>query len=269
MSRHDQDDSAPRSTDPVDYQRLPQPIGAMLKAFADGHTIASHAHPRDQLLYSIKGVMRLRTERASLVVPPDRAAYIPGGLHHTVTMHGRVEMRTLYIAPPIDTPSRSEIRVLAVTPLLRELIDALCRESMIYAPDTRAGLIATLIQLELAQADELSLAVPLPQDPRLQRLCAGILADPADRRTLDRWSEVAGAAPRTLARLFEAELGMGFSTWRQRVRFQRAVEALGRGEPVGRVAQDAGYRSASAFTAAFRRVMGEAPTGRSRNLRKP
>ena len=73
-------------------------------------------------------------------------------------------------------------------------------------------------------------------------------------------SEIAGASPRTLARLFERDLGMSFNQWRQRIRFHNALEALSCGEPISRVAEQHGYRSASAFSAAFRKVMGTPPS---------
>ena len=72
--------------------------------------------------------------------------------------------------------------------------------------------------------------------------------------------EIAGASARTLARLFESELDLSFTAWRQRVRFHNALEAIARNEPIERIAADNGYRSPSAFSAAFRSVMGHAPT---------
>jgi quercetin dioxygenase-like cupin family protein len=64
---------ATRSTDPEDYQNLPQAVGAMSKVFADGYVIPLHQHQRDQLLYAISGIMRLRTEREAWIVPRDSA----------------------------------------------------------------------------------------------------------------------------------------------------------------------------------------------------
>ena len=145
-------------------------------------------------------------------------------------------------------------------PLLHQLILALTEEAVNYEPGSRADLIARLIDLELRQLRELSLNVPLPKDPRLQRLCAELLSRPADRRRLDEWGDFAGASPRTLARLFQRDLGMSFNLWRQRVRFHHAVEALSDGQPIALVAHDHGYRSASAFTAAFVKVMGMPPS---------
>ncbi len=250
----------PRSTEPLDYQNLEQPIGAMARSFVDGYHIPLHHHDRDQLLYAICGVMRLRTEHEAWVIPPDRAVYIPAKTPHAVSMHGTVDMRTLYIKT-VSCDSRVGVtRVLAVSKLLRELVLALSEEPIDYGADSRGDRLSKLIELELGHARELSFSVPLPHDTRLQRLCAAILANPADCRTLTQWSELAGASPRTLARLFKADTGMNFNKWRQRIRFHNALEALSAGEPISSVAHQNGYRSASAFSAAFSKEMGIAPS---------
>lgn len=249
-----------RSTDPRDYQDLPQSVGAMSKYFADGLEIPLHEHERDQLLYATSGIMRLRTEREAWIVPRNSAVYIPAGRCHAVTMHGNVDMRTLYIDTGAIREAPPALRVIAVSRLLRELILALSEEPVVYGPDSRGALIAQLIEMEIGRAPELSLKVPLPTDARLQRLCAHLLADPSDRRTLDAWAEVAGSSSRTLARLFDRDLGMSFNRWRQRIRFHNALEALSCGAPISTVAHNHGYRSASAFSAAFGKVMGVPPS---------
>ena len=249
-----------RSTEPKDYQDLPQTIAAMPKAFVDGWVIPPHHHARDQLLFAQQGIMRLRTDHCTWVVPRNSAVYIPGGTDHSVIMHGDVDMRTLYIdrqrvrtAPPVLT-------VIAVSTLLRELILALCEEPVDYAPESRAARVASLIEAEIGRAKSLSFNVPLPTDPRLQKVCAQLLAFPSDRRSLDEWSDLAGVSPRTLARLFERDLGMGMNRWRQRIRFQGALESLFDGMPISRVARMHGYNSPSAFTSAFRKTMGFTPS---------
>lgn len=249
-----------RSTDPLDYQKLPQAIGLMTKSFDDGYVIAPHEHERDQLLYATQGIMRLRTAQDAWIVPRDGAVYIPAGVEHSISMHGPVDMRTLYIDTGLIAEMQSNMCVIEVSSLLRELILALGEEPVVYDQDGRGGMIAGLIEVEIGRARELFLNIPLPTDKRLQRLCAELLADPSDRRTLDAWSDVAGASARTLARLFEQDMGMSFNKWRQRIRFHNALEALTAGEPISRVAEEHGYRSASAFSAAFRKVMGRAPS---------
>jgi AraC-like DNA-binding protein/mannose-6-phosphate isomerase-like protein (cupin superfamily) len=260
---------APRSTDASDYQDLMQPIGAMAKYFDDGFSIPLHHHDRDQLLYAVSGVMRLRTTQDAWVIPSDRAVYIPAGVEHSVTMHGNVDMRTLYIAASPASDEGMLVRVVVVSNLLRELILALSREPVQYGADSRGAHIAKMIHFELNGARQLAFSIPLPRDRRLQRLCAALLANPADRRTLENWSEVAGASPRTLARLFESNVGMNFNRWRQRIRLHNALEALSRGDPISRVARQNGYHSTSAFSAAFKAAMGMPPSQvRSSSLKR-
>lgn len=78
-----------------------------------------------------------------------------------------------------------------------------------------------------------------------------------------RFEDVAaavGLVPRSLARRFEAEVGM---TWRalRRMRVLRAVERLAADDaPVTRIANGVGYGSLSAFNAAFRELTGLTPS---------
>jgi AraC-like DNA-binding protein len=204
--------------------------------------------------------MRLRTSGDAWIVPRNSAVYIPAGTLHSVGMHGDVDMRTLYIDTSVSETLPKSLSVFSVSNLLRELILVLSEEPVDYARGSRGDMIAQLIKVEIGHARELTLKVPLPKDVRLQRLCAELLADPSDRRTLSAWADTAGASARTLARLFEQDLGMGFNHWRQRVRLHSALEALSRGEPIARVARQHGYLSTSAFSAAFGKVMGFAPS---------
>ena len=67
--------------------------------FDDGHVIQEHSHPEDQLAFASKGVMTVRTKQGIWVVPPLRAVWIPAGTPHSITMSGRVSLRTLYFLP--------------------------------------------------------------------------------------------------------------------------------------------------------------------------
>lgn len=244
------------STDPSDYQSLPQRLAVMPKRFPDGFHIAPHHHPRDQLIYAVSGVMRIETADDAWVVPPDRALLMPAGVEHSVEVRGNVDMRTLYITPSEPV----EIKVLTVSPLLRELITALACEPMDYSGNRRAEQIAELIATELARAEALPLNIPLPRDVRLQQLCQRLLIDPSIKLSLEQLADQTAASSKTLARLCTKELGMRFSIWRRRVRFSKAFELLGRNRPMKEIAASCGYESPSAFTFAFRREFGAAPT---------
>jgi AraC-like DNA-binding protein len=62
-----------------------------------------------------------------------------------------------------------------------------------------------------------------------------------------------------LQRLFLTETGLALETWRGRARMQQAVVALSAGASVTGTALEAGYQSASAFIAAFKRTFGTTP----------
>ena len=246
--------------DPPGYRAVPRAVAAIPNQYPAGYRITPHVHPRDQLLYAVTGVMRVETDTEAWIVPPDRAVYLPAGTRHSVAIRGALEMRSLYIDPRSTAGIERRSAVLEVSDLLRALVLALLDEPALYEEDGRGGLIARLILLELAMAQRLPLVVPMPADQRLRRLCDAVLANPECTATLDGWAAEAGASARTLARLFQRQLNMGFAAWRQRVRFHNAIEALAARQPIARVARDNGYRSASAFSAAFRRTMGMAPS---------
>jgi AraC-like DNA-binding protein len=99
----------------------------------------------------------------------------------------------------------------------------------------------------------------LPDDDRARQVALTLLDHPADKRTLPEWGREVGASARTLARGFLAGTGIPFGRWRTLLRLQAALPALAAGEPVSTVARRAGYDTASAFAAAFRRETGSTP----------
>lgn len=90
-------------------------------------------------------------------------------------------------------------------------------------------------------------------------LCEALYADPADPRAPEDWGRELGMSGRTLARRFEAEIGMSLRSWRRRLRLFKAVEPMGGGLSVTQTAMQLGYGSTSAFVYAFRTGMGRSP----------
>ena len=249
-----------RSTQPDDYQDLPVAVAVMQKYFPTAHVIAPHDHRRDQLLYAVSGTMRIRTDTHSWIVPPERALYMPHRMVHSVSMRNPVEMRTLYIEPRSHPRLPATCVVITPSALLKELISALLGEPLNYAQFDRGNWLGKLILDEISRSKLLDFSIPMPSDPRLLRACEHVLENPGMGSSLGELSDIAAASERTLARLCESELGMGFSAWRQQVRFQYALEDLARGVSINEVARLCGYASPSAFTAAFRKNFGLTPS---------
>jgi AraC-like DNA-binding protein len=104
-----------------------------------------------------------------------------------------------------------------------------------------------------------TIEVRMPDDQRAAEVAAGLLADPADERTLAEWGSQVGASGRTLARAFLTGTGITFGRWRRLARLQAALPQLAAGRAVGTVARHVGYQTPSAFVAAFRKETGLTP----------
>lgn len=251
---------ASRSTDRRDFETVPRPIGAMAKDFPDGFFIAPHAHPRHQLIHASSGVMRISTPQGAFVVPPHRAVWVPADVVHDVRMAGAVEMRTLYIARDAVSSLPPACCVVAVSPLLRELILRATTLPLLYDERGADGRVMALILDELRVLAVLPLDLPMPREARLAKICRAILDDPASTLTLSGWSTRVGASSRTLARGFQRETGLSFGRWRQQARLLEALSRLAQGQSVTTIALDLGYDSPSAFTSMFRRALGRTPS---------
>jgi AraC-like DNA-binding protein len=212
-----------------------------------------HRHRAHQLAWAAEGVVSITVEDAVWVLPATRALWIPAGMWHSVD-GGPALMRAAYLRE--DPHGWTAPTPVAVSPLLRELSDHLATDRPTAAARARAE--AVLLDL-LDPVDTAGVRVPMPADPRALAVARGIVDDPADPRGLDAWGRVVGASPRTLARLFTAETGLSFGRWRTQARLRAALLLLAAGTPVGVVAHRVGYRTPSAFVAAFRQALGVPP----------
>jgi AraC-like DNA-binding protein len=169
------------------------------------------------------------------------------------------EFRSLWIADEAGAGLPKSPTVFSVSPLLQALIVEAAAIERQADRDGYAGRVFGLIVDQLRRAQSLSGALPWPRGGSLARLCEALYADPADPRGPEQWGRELGMSERTLARRFEAELGMSLRSWRRRLRLFKAIELLGGGFGVTRTAMEVGYGSASAFVYAFRTETGCSP----------
>jgi AraC-like DNA-binding protein len=243
----------------IAHERVDRPLAAFARDYAEGEATGWHAHARAQLLYATQGVMRVATPGAGCVVPPGRALWVPAGMEHEVRTEGRVAMRALFFRADAARVGEAAPAVLGVSALLRELILAACAEPLEWDEAGRGGHLAALIAEEVARAPRLPFGVPALRDARLRRLAEALAAEPASDLSLEEWAARCGASARTLARLFQAETGMGFARWRQALRLTEAAALLAQGATPAQAAAAVGYASAPAFGAAFRAAFGITP----------
>lgn len=218
-----------------------------------------HQHLRGQVFCIENGLVHVCTPHGSWLLPPHRAGWVPPGVPHMASISGVMSGWNVLVAPPAARSLPKAPCVVGVSELMRSLV----RRAAQWSGQDRLSLaqrrLGAVLLDELRTAPHEPLHLPMPQDRRLVRIAHAVLQAPGDTRTLDEWGAWAGVSPRSLSRLCQAELGMGFAQWRQQAGLVHALEALARGEPVAQVSDALGYATPSNFIAMFRRTFGQSP----------
>lgn len=228
-----------------------------LRELAAGAGIDPHRHDDHQLVYAASGVLSLTTDRGRWIAPATRAIWVPAGTTHEHHAYGRTELHLVGLPTSANPLGLTEPAIIAVGPLLRELIVAYTKAPLDPSPE-RTRLRSVLLD-QLRTSPLQPIVLPAARDPRLAAVCAVLEEDPADNRPLAALGSEAGASERTLSRLFRAELGLTFPQWRTQLRLQQALILLAEGMPVTSVATRCGWATPSAFIDVFRRTLGDTP----------
>ena len=187
-----------------------------------------HSHEVHQIEYAMHGVVEVETDSAHYLLPPQQAAWIPVGLEHQAVMSPDVKTVAVMFDPELIPEAGGRARIIAVSPLIREM--------MIYAlrwPMNRAsgdpvsdGFFRTLAQLVSEALDhEAPLSLPTSAHP----IVAAALAytkEHLDSVTADEVSRAVAVSERTLRRLFQDSLGFSWRTYLLHARMLRAMALL-------------------------------------------
>jgi len=243
------------------FDHSDMPVAAMAVDYPHGHITDRHDHPHAQLIYAVRGIMLVATDAGQWIVPPTRGIWMPPYVSHWIRMIGEVQIRTAYIRPDAMAEPYTSSKVVAITPLLRELLLAAIDVPLPYTPDSRHGHLMQLLLDEIHDVPSLALQLPNPNDPRLKVITDALTQNPDDDTTVETWATRLHITPKTIHRLFAADTGMTFGQWRQQARLLVALERLAQGEKVLNVALELGYSSPSAFASMFKRQFGVPPSG--------
>jgi AraC-like DNA-binding protein/quercetin dioxygenase-like cupin family protein len=242
------------------YRRQERPVVATRIDYAHGNRQIWHSHEQGQLVHATNGLVRVLTSEGAWTVTPRQALWIAPGVDHELHMIGEVAMRGLRIEPDTAPWLWTQCRLIRVSPLLRELILGMLEDPPDYAPESNAALIVPLLLSKLRDAEVIEHGkLPLPRDKRLVKICEMLMGSPANNDSMALLGDRVGTSVRTLNRLFKAETGLTFGQWRTQLRLTEAVCQLSLGQSVNSVARDMGYATANAFSAMFRRTLGEPP----------
>lgn len=243
----------------------PQETFGVHRRFEAGFDSGVLTFPGHYILYASEGAFRLEVGDVMWLLPPQRAAWVAGGVpFQLLAQRPSVTHSALFAAdslPPLPFASR----VFAVSTLARELLLYVSR----WGPgrgcepeDTAQAFFSSLASIcrELAATADV-FWLPRGRSQELRRVMAFALAQMAEKPSLSDAAKAAHCSPRTLTRRFSEEVGMSWQQFLLRARMIRAMEQLA--DPntkVITVAHELGYSSQSAFHQAFRSFCGETPS---------
>ncbi len=228
-----------------------------------------HSHEVHQIEYALHGLVEVETDSAHYLLPPQQAAWIPAGLEHQAVMNPDVKTVAVMFDPLLIADVGCRARIIAVSPLIREM--------MIYAlrwPIDRAdgdpasdGFFRTLANLVAEALDhEAPLSLPTSVDPIVSAAMA-YTKEHLDGVTAQQVSRAVSVSERTLRRLFRDTLGLSWRTYLLQARMMRAMALLtAPDQSVQATSSAVGFESLSSFTRSFTQFCGETPSGYRRRV---
>ncbi len=234
---------------------VPYVIAGMDELLAQDTVWEAHAHPTHELLWNQEGASTATVGARTWTITPALGLWVPAGVLHTGHAPAGTWYRTAQFGIHAVEPLADAPVAVAITPLLSLLLDRLALEDL--SEESRA--LTERMVLDVLEPSVNGLLVQVPQSELLRPIAEALETSPADPRSLSDWAAQLHVSPRTVTRAFRAETGLSFARWQAAFRAQQAVLLLAGGADVEDVAEHVGYRSISAFGAAFRRTTGLTP----------
>ncbi|MDR6294545.1 AraC-like DNA-binding protein [Inquilinus ginsengisoli] len=235
------------------------PFAPLRLQHEDGHRTPAHGHDRAQVFLVAAGALLLTTASGTWAMPAGHVAWIPPGLQHEAVSHGRLRALGAYLPASRCAGLPEAPALLRRTALLAAVLERLGDAAADAPVDRTEHLLAVLLD-EIATTEQDALDLPLPRSPRLLKLVAALMADPAERRGLDDLARDFALSRRSLTRLFRQETGLSLGQWRLRRRVIAAIALLAEGQSVTDIALTLGHESVGAFSQSFRKIIGVPPT---------
>ncbi|MFE4196895.1 helix-turn-helix domain-containing protein [Paenarthrobacter sp. NPDC056912] len=219
-------------------------------------TWTEHVHDTHELLWGARGVLTVEADGGFFAVPATLGLWIPAGVVHAVKSTEGTGFCCSHIDADVPPPLGDRTVAVTVPAAVQELLRHMSNFDMEPVMRERSEqLVVGLLDV----VDARPMLLPMPSDPRLERIARELLDNPALDRSLEEWSVEVAISVRNLSRLFHKETGMTFAQWRIHARVRVALGLLAAGYPVSSVSRRVGYNNPSAFVQVFRKVMGHTP----------
>ncbi len=247
----------------IELRRGGRALGGSYLYEGDGLITGWHSHEVHQIEYALHGVVEVETDSAHYLLPPQQAAWIPAGLEHQAVMNPDVKTVAVMFDPALVAAPGDRARILAVSPLIREMMIYALRWQIDRAEgDARSdAFFRTLADLVAEALDhEAPLSLPTTEHPIVAAAMTYTKAH-LDSVSADDVSRAVAVSERTLRRLFQDTLGLSWRTYLLHARMLRAMALLAApDQSVQETASAVGFDSLSSFTRAFAQFCGETPS---------
>lgn len=247
----------------IELRRGGRALGGSYLYEGDGLITGWHSHEVHQIEYALHGVVEVETDSAHYLLPPQQAAWIPAGLEHQAVMNPDVKTVAVMFDPTLVATPGDRARILAVSPLIREMMIYGLRWQIDRADgDAESdGFFRTLANLVAEALDhEAPLSLPTSEHPIVAAAMTYTKAHLASV-SAGEVSRAVSVSERTLRRLFQDTLGLSWRTYLLHARMLRAMALLAApGQSVQETASAVGFDSLSSFTRAFAQFSGETPS---------
>lgn len=238
-----------------EYDSGPGSVLAAMMAIAVGTTRSIPAMGRSILIVIQSGTVQLRVNGKVWVLGGGGGLWLPARTPASI-MVKRSCVLTSGFLPRSFGRRYSEAERIAVSPLLRALLESLAEVAAAQCDGLRARRLGRLLIDEIRFSPLPDLELPWPRSPRLRSICEAILKNPVHSPSMSDVVLDAAMSERTLARRFPEETGLSFAGWKRNARILRALTEIANGESIYSAAIASGYSTASALCTAFKRVMG-------------
>ncbi|ROR15451.1 hypothetical protein EC836_101958 [Erwinia sp. JUb26] len=151
--------------------------------------------------------------------------WIPGGIPHSAKATWNAHLNYLFIEPGAAALPE-KCCMLAISPLIKELVGRLTREDINFEAESHAGRLTRVTLDELVTMPQQKLSLPVSTHPKIRAMADALVSQPEDRSTFKVWAKRLALSERSLARLMLRETGLTFGRWRQQLHLIVALREL-------------------------------------------
>ena len=210
-----------------------------------------------------------RTRPVTIFFHLSRPRGSPAGVVHESTLHTTVRTISVFFEPELIGDPGDRVRILAVDPLIREMIIGSLRwpiDRTESEPITESYFVTLALLVGETLEHEAPLRLPTCSDP-LVTVAMSYTQENLGSVTVDQVGRAVGASARTIRRRFESHAGLSWRTYLLQARILKAMALLAQPDrSILQISLEVGFNSLNAFDRAFQTRLGETPSSYRRRV---